>query len=264
VREYAEVVALGSSFAAGPGIPPIEDRLAGRSRLNYAHLVAERLNARLVDATVAGATTATLLHDRQRVLWKRFPTQIDAVTSAADLVTITAGGNDLGYLGSIIDAALRNRLAALALARPIRRRLTRRSELPAAVQVDGAAAGLTEVVEEARHRAPGARIVLVGYLPIFGAETQPGPAVPFGRSEIDHFRALADLLSTAYDRAGRDAGAEVIRATDYDPGHALGSAEPWVFGLARATKISSSFHPNGAGMAHLADVIIDRLAVLDA
>ena len=257
------MVALGSSFASGPGIPPPADRLAARSRLNYPHRVAERLNAHLVDVTVAGATTATILHERQRVLWQRFPPQIDAVTPAADLITVTAGGNDLGYLGRVIGSALGNRLAAYALTRPIRPWLKRPSDLPDADQLAAAATGLTKIVEEAGRRAPGARLLLVDYLPIFDAKSKPGNGVPFTRTEIDQFRSLADLLSTAYDRAGRDSGVEVIRAADYDAGHALGSTEPWVFGLERATKLGSSFHPNAAGMAHLADTILNRLAILD-
>ncbi len=93
------MVALGSSFAAGPGIEPVVDRAAGRSGRNYAHLVATRLGASLVDATVSGATTETVLRARQRVGLRTFPPQIELVTADADLVTVTAGGNDLGYLG---------------------------------------------------------------------------------------------------------------------------------------------------------------------
>ena len=240
------------------------DRLASRSMLNYPHRVAERLNAHLVDVTVAGATTATILRDRQRVLWHRFPVQIDAVTPTTDLITVTAGGNDLGYLGQVIGSALSNRLAAYAPARPIRRWLTRPRDLPDADQLAAAATGLTQIVEEGRRRASAARILLVDYLPIFGGETRPGDDIPFTRTEIDHFRSLADLLSSAYDRAGRDSGAEVIRAADYDAGHALGVKEPWIFGLAGATTMGSSFHPNAASVAHVADTIINRLAILDA
>ena len=57
--------ALGSSFAAGPGIPPIANADAGRSARNYPHLLAQRLGARLTDLTVSGATTATILDEPQ-------------------------------------------------------------------------------------------------------------------------------------------------------------------------------------------------------
>ena len=57
------LAALGSSFAAGPGIEPVADRLAMRSARNYAHIVAARLGLRLTDLTVSGATTTSAIGD---------------------------------------------------------------------------------------------------------------------------------------------------------------------------------------------------------
>ena len=90
-------VALGSSFAAGPGIParaPGSPRRAGRSASNYAHLVARELGLDLHDVTYSGATTGDIL----RPSAAGQPAQLDAVTPATRLVTLTAGGNDVGYL----------------------------------------------------------------------------------------------------------------------------------------------------------------------
>lgn len=98
---HRHVVALGSSFAAGPGIDPIVDRSALRSGRDYPHLLAERLGAELTDLTVSGATTATILDRPQRTVrgcW--FPPQADGIPADADLGTITAGGNDLGYMAA--------------------------------------------------------------------------------------------------------------------------------------------------------------------
>jgi hypothetical protein len=60
------IAALGSSFAAGPGIDPIVDVGAMRSGSNYAHLLAKATDARLVDLTVSGATTSNILDARNR------------------------------------------------------------------------------------------------------------------------------------------------------------------------------------------------------
>ena len=81
-----------------------------RSGRNYAHLVAVRLGASLVDATVSGATTATILDQPQRVTRRVFAPQIASVHAATDLVTVTAGGNDLGYLGGVLLTALLGQL----------------------------------------------------------------------------------------------------------------------------------------------------------
>src|ERR1700712_3761348 len=84
-----QMVALGSSFAAGPYLDPVVDRAAMRSGRNYAHLVAATLDADLVDATVSGATTATILQERQRVALRVFAPQIESVHAETDLVTVT-------------------------------------------------------------------------------------------------------------------------------------------------------------------------------
>ena len=76
---YRRYVALGSSYAAGPGIDPVIDRTAGRSGRNYAHLLAQAPGAELTDATVSGATTATILNTHQRTLGRRHPPQVRAV-----------------------------------------------------------------------------------------------------------------------------------------------------------------------------------------
>jgi hypothetical protein len=61
-------VAMGSSFAAGPGIPPAEAGGApkcARSAGDYANLVAADLGAALTDVSCPGATTADILHHSQ-------------------------------------------------------------------------------------------------------------------------------------------------------------------------------------------------------
>src|SRR5271163_3786364 len=98
-------VALGSSMAAGPGIRPHAPGApfgSGRSARNYAHLVAERLNLDLVDVTFSGATTAHVLAERQRGA----PPQIEALDGSEELVTITIGGNDVGYVPLLMAASL--------------------------------------------------------------------------------------------------------------------------------------------------------------
>ena len=98
-------VALGSSMAAGPGIRPRAEGAplcSGRSARNYPHLVAERLSLELVDVTFSGATTAHLLADHQRGR----PPQITALDGSEDLVTVTVGGNDVGYVPLLMAASL--------------------------------------------------------------------------------------------------------------------------------------------------------------
>jgi hypothetical protein len=54
---YREIVGLGNSFAAGPGLDPLEDANAVRSCRNYADALAEHIGV----GVISGATTAAIL-----------------------------------------------------------------------------------------------------------------------------------------------------------------------------------------------------------
>lgn len=231
-----------------------------RSGRNYAHLVAARLGADLVDATVSGATTETILRHPQRVMLHTFAPQVESVHAETDLVTVTVGGNDLGYLAGILLTALLGRAAGWWLIGPIADRIrtgrTLRAVTPS--QLEAVTDGLVSIVNEVRNRAPQARVVLVDYLPVFTDSSTTGPDVPLTAAEIDHFRGIARELSAAYAEASRRAGADFVPAATYDQGHGAGSVAPWVSGF-RLRALASSFHPTLAGMQAAADAISGRL-----
>ena len=227
-----------------------------RSGGNYAHLLAEQLGARLTDLTVSGATTTTILDQPQRTPFlKRFPPQADGISADADLITLTAGGNDLGYAGGMLRVAFAGWLRRRPLLRPAGRVLGRNA-VPDSSEADvqRAADGLTRVVEVARTRAPQARVVLVDYLTVMGDDTRPGVSTPFELSEIAAFRDLAARLADAFAGASQRTGADLVQASVLSVDHALGSAEPWVTGFRPSMK-PTPFHPNAAGMRAVAEAV---------
>ncbi|MCJ1715546.1 SGNH/GDSL hydrolase family protein [Curtobacterium sp. VKM Ac-2922] len=258
------MVALGSSFAAGPGLAPVVDRLAGRSGENASHQIARALGARLTDASVSGATTDTILHTAQRVGPKRFPPQITAIQpgSDADLVTITAGGNDLRYVGSLSAAAWGSWLAARPLTRALGRRLQRTAtqEPPTQHDVDAAADGLAAIVRAVRDRAPAARVLLVDYLTIIGTETTRSRLAPFSDDQMTAFRRIADQLRDAFTTAAARSGAELVDVAAFRDQHAVGSVDPWVQGFTAFRKGDAAlFHPTPAGMRAVRDAVLAHL-----
>ncbi|KAJ6137826.1 hypothetical protein N7471_004312 [Penicillium samsonianum] len=112
-----KIASLGSSFAAGPDIPPqIEPRAALRSGQNYPHLLAQHLNADLTDLSVSGATLLNITVDPQSTPFNvTFPPQISNLPEDANIITVTAGGNDINYIGGMIadacDAELQSSVA---------------------------------------------------------------------------------------------------------------------------------------------------------
>src|ERR1700727_944870 len=161
-RPVSRYVALGSSMAAGPGIRPSAAGApfrSGRSARNYAHLVAERLNLDLIDVTFSGATTAHVLADRQRSAQP----QIEALDGSEEFVTITIGGNDVGYVPLLMGAAL----PALVRKLPSIRELLDRDAREKAL--DGIGDALHAVGTAVRQRAPRARVIFVDYLTLLPA-----------------------------------------------------------------------------------------------
>jgi len=252
------IASLGSSFAAGPGIPPIVERAAGRSGSNYAHLLAERLGARLIDLTVSGATTQTVLRETQRVGRRVFPPQIRGVPPDSDLVTVTVGGNDLGFAASVLAAAIATRRARRTITRPFAASMLRRvAPGHADADVARAAAGLAEIAAAVRDRAQNARVVLVDYVTIFGDETTPSRLAPFRVADIERFREVQEALQHAFGLAAARAGVGLLRASALSRDHGLGSREPWIFGYREAGARTASFHPNALAMRHIADALVE-------
>ncbi|CCH87636.1 conserved protein of unknown function [Modestobacter italicus] len=253
-------VALGSSFAAGPGVEPIVHAGCGRSGRNYPALVAERLGYDLVDVTSGGAAVADVLDRPQALLTGRtVPPQLQALGPDADLVTLTVGGNDVEYLLTLLrcsyraDPAGAPEAAGAFFATPID---------PSAVDAALAAlpARLAGLVDAVRQRAPQARVVLVDYLTVVPG--QATPAFPMSEEHRVLCAGIGRRLEEATAAAARDTGAELVAASALSRDHAVGSADPWATGWEFGDLLAGGvapYHPNAAGMRAVADALVAHL-----
>ena len=181
---------MGSSFAAGPGIgrrAPGSPRAAGRSSANYAHQVARRLALELDDVTFSGATTQDML----AATAAGRPAQIDAVTPATKLVTLTGGGNDVGWAPRILLSSLPRPVRAIS---PVRHQLDSYADPDLTEQRFGTLRdNLLKIAAEVRRRAPGSRLVFVDYLTVL----PPDGTTPTGvlRADVAEWgRAISQAL----------------------------------------------------------------------
>ena len=251
-------VALGSSFAAGPRIPPQVNRAAGRSGQNYAHILADRLGARLTDLTVSGATLQTVLSEPQVTSRARFEPQLANFPPEADIVTITAGGNDLNYIGGIVQDTIRAYFLGRLLLRflPI-------PEQKESLTAEDLAQRFIAVIDKIRETSPSSRILLVEYLTLFGNQTRPGVDVWLNDPQIKRHQEVASTLQTAYRLAAEArSGCEVIPIAESSRDHGIGSDEPWVEGFSIPMLFTGAapFHPNANGMQAVADTLCSHLS----
>ncbi|MGY1707365.1 SGNH/GDSL hydrolase family protein [Geodermatophilus sp. SYSU D00697] len=254
-------VALGSSFAAGPGVEPVLDPGCGRSGANYPRLVAERLGLDLVDVSCGGATLDAVLRTPQVLLGGgTVPPQVDAVDDRADLVTVTVGGNDVEYLLTMLRCSYR---VAPGTAPASVRALLGLPVDRAAVErgLAGLPMGLAGLVTAVRGRAPRARVVLVDYLTVL-PQSGGCAALPMADDDLAYCRGIAEQLEVATATAARETGADLVRASAAGREHSVCSAEPWVTGWGFGDIAAGGvvpYHPNAAGMRAVADLLTDHL-----
>lgn len=264
-RPPADYVALGSSFAAGPGVggrvhgAPI---LCARSDANYARQLAGSLHLRLRDMTCSGATIANLLTTRQA---GQAP-QIDGVDAGVRLVTITVGGNDVAYLGNLAGESCANDPSKVPLLwRPIVCRTTSSAEVGQAfAELPSRLGGL---IDEVRKRAPAARIVLVDYATVLPTSGSCYGIAPLHADQIRDANLKAVRLSAITERVAVSKHALFVSASRVTRGHDVCSRDPWVFGFVfnriPLTWGPFAFHPNQKGMLATADAISSLLRTAD-
>lgn len=253
------IAALGSSFAAGPGIEPIIDKNAMRSGSNYAHQLAKKLDATLTDLTVSGATLVNVLDEVQQDLkGNKFEPQLKSLPKDADIVTLTGGGNDLGYSkGMLLDSAM-------AYTGPFQG-LFRWYMGPAAAAVDGEelAQRFIRVIDKIHEISPEAKIYLVEYPIVFGDATKPGEGTPLTRDGIQKYREQEAVLIDAYAAATTARpDVELIAMSKESKGHEIGTAEPWMLGFSLSMFWQGlvPYHPNLEGHTAAANLLYEHIS----
>jgi lysophospholipase L1-like esterase len=244
-------VALGSSMAAGPGIRPSAAGApfrAGRSARNYAHLVAEQLGLDLVDVTYSNAAVPNVLTDAQHGT----PPQAEALDGSEDLVTVTIGGNDVGYVPLLMAAALPRIIRSVPLlGGVVRGMLDPAARDRALVDVGEALKAVGRIV---RQRSPRAKVLFVDYLTLLPAS---GSAPPLPDADVALGRRVADTLERLTGEAAADTGCVWVRAAEASREHHAWSAEPWTTkpGLPLPGR-PMPLHPNAVGMRAVADLVV--------
>ena len=256
----AHYVALGDSFAAGPFIPPQRTDPIGcaRSTRNYPSLVAAGLGvAEFTDASCSRASTQHMTAAQPVPLGSN-PPQFNALRPDTGLVTVSIGGNDMGFSDIVTTCGLIS--ATDPMGDPCRRQATAGGSDRYAERVTATAPLVAGVLRGIRERSPDATVVLVSYLRILPPTTGCWPIVPIARGDVPYLDGLHDQLNAVLaEQAGRH-GAVFVDAYAASLGRDICQAPSvrWVEGFA-PTRPAFPVHPNAQGMRAVADLTLSTL-----
>ena len=249
------------------------DPVIGRSENNYPHLVARKLGLELTDVTCGGATLENIL-DTPQVVYSgdlQAP-QIESVQANTDLVTITAGGNDINYVGSLTrESYSTNPTVFDVIADP-----QHRSLIGAAFRgdptdptdqevnqrsLDDLENRWVRVLDSIRQRAPQARIVILDYLTLLPQPGQGCGGAPLSPQRGRYFLEIAEQLQLATKKAAQRSGVELVELSKASRDHDACAEEPWVTGwdVSGVMTGQSPWHPNAAGVQATAELLLAHL-----
>jgi LPXTG-motif cell wall-anchored protein len=204
-----DFVALGDSYASGVGAGT-ESTDCRRTDGAYAPLWAA-IDPDAVELTFAACSGAT----SQDVLTK----QLDGLNGDTDLVSVTAGANDLALTDTLrLCVDPRQQAACAAALETIRTRLT--TELPRDVGT---------LLAAVKQKAPKAKVAVVGY-PIPFEGVTACPALPISKELRDTGSATFTALNGVLAAAARLTGATFVDAAGAFAGHGLCGDTPWLVG----------------------------------
>jgi lysophospholipase L1-like esterase len=253
-------VALGDSFTSGPLIPTQVDLNCVRSNRNYPSLLAASIgSSSFSDASCGGADTDDILNPGTGQLGQAVPAQITAVTASTALVTVGIGGNDIGFSSIISDCAEES--LSNPFGTPCRDRYTAGGTDELRARINATAPKVASVLQAIHAAAPGARVVVVGYIAIL-PDTGFGcwPTVPIAFGDVPYLRGVHKALNAMLASTAAANGASYVDAYTPSIGHDACKSRSvrWTEGLIPGNP-AAPFHPNAAGERGMATATLAHL-----
>lgn len=238
-----KVVSLGDSFAAGSTLDPSDqtDALCDRSSLSYPYQLKKFSTSPSADVACGGAVVADLLAPRVIGSTVLAP-QIASVSSSAKVVTLTIGGNDVGFaqIAQCLAGAQTPDQAAACVPDPV--------AFGTALYTMGA--HLAYALDAIQAQAPQAQIFVSDYPILLGIGAGGCPVLPLPPAVIAGIDGANGQVNAAIATVVA-AKTSTLHVTFVDvapsfAGHGLCSGT--------ASLIDAQLHPSAAGQQVYADV----------
>lgn len=265
----AGVLALGDSYSSGQGAGAYDRATTGggntcwRSGRAWPQRLAQRLGLTALPSLACdGARTPEVVtSDKRRNQVERRVSQLSRIAGSPEIVTITIGGNDVGF-ASVLRHCVAERNCVKRYARPTGdllladiRNLER--ELP----------GVYRAIQAA---APTARVVVVGYPRLFPRaipRSEVGNCAAWNRissAEVRYLNARTGSLNEAIRRAAVGGNVGFVDVAEAFDGRELRcTGGGFVNRLRLRAGVPpyqrSSFHPTAAGHERIAEVVAATL-----
>jgi hypothetical protein len=253
----ANYVSLGDSYAAGPLIPNQSLNPLGclRSSNNYSHLAAPTIGLPLEDVSCSGAKTNHML-EQQNVEPGPNPPQFDILSTQTEVVTITIGGNDIGF-----SEVAQSCITINPFSTPCKDKYAGGGKDQLQERINATGPKVDAVLDGIRVFAPFAEIYVVNYPAIF-PETGFGcwPQMPIGFGDVPYLRQTEKSLNAMLAAQAAANGAKLVDWYSASIGHdaCKSTSTRWVEPLVPGT-LAAPIHPNKAGMQGGANALIAAL-----
>jgi lysophospholipase L1-like esterase len=258
-------VALGDSYAAGLDIPDQTGATAGcgQSSSSYPFLVARGLRLELTDMSCSSGTVASL-SAAQPTSDGTNPAQLSALSAATALVTLGIGGNDVGWAGIVTRCTELDLIPALIPGNrasdvtPCQDYYTAGGTDLIQQRIQALTGPLAEALTQIRHRAPHARVYVVGYpdlLPSSGGGC--GDTLGITKGDVAFLDNEELRLNGMLRQVAQAAGDGYIDTYAPSEGHdaCATPATRWIEPLI-PDAAAAPLHPNAVGEQGMANAIV--------
>ena len=220
-------VALGDSYASGLGAGNYSGGSCDRSAGAYPRLWANANHpASFAFVACSGATTTDVINS-----------QISALSAATTLVSVTVGGNDVGF-SSVMETCVLGSTSACVNA-------VYKAEAEARSQLPGA---LNTLFGDISAQAPGARVVVIGYPEFYDLSRSSG-CIGLSTTDRTALDGGADLLDSVIRAA--TAGRPGFFYAEVRPafgGHEICDSNSWLHSV-DWFNLGDSYHPTASGQS---------------
>lgn len=242
----ANYVALGDSYAAGPLIPnPVLPLGCLKSDHNYPHLAAPGIGLSLRDASCSGATTVDMTNPQNVEIDGPNPPQFNSLDASTTVVSLTIGGNDIGF-SEVAESCI----TLNPFSHPCLDKYDAGGVDQLKARIEATAPKVAAVLQGIHARSPSAKIYVVNYPAIF-PETGFGcwPQMPIGFQDVPYLRSTEQRLDAMLATQAAANGATLVNWYNASIGHdaCKSSSTRWVEPLVPG-ELAAPIHPNLAGM----------------